>query len=426
MIRAEDVQCHWPKCLSFTAVCEEKRIRVETQLCGTHLVPNVLAAIAVGQLLGVSLETAAAGIRKALPSDGRMSPVTTPDGITFIRDDCKAPLWTIPASLEFVRDAAARRKIIVIGTISDFPGDSSSRYRQVARQAMDIADAVIFVGPQASQCLGAKRKGDNLLRAYPSTDQLFQFFRGYLQPGDLVLLKGSEKVENLAQVVSLWVERKPAETAASNSSVEVPARAGRKPKKYEFSREGCNGPLHVIVGLGNPGSQYENTPHNVGQQTLDLLAEMLEVQWSTQHDAVFGRATVQGHDVLLVKPQTLVNDTGPLLVQLSEQLGFSHEQCILIHDDVDLDIGTLRLRRTGSDGGHRGVQSILVAFQSQQFTRVKIGVGRPASRKDLAKYVLTPFKKEQRMAISQSCRDAADRVLETISSATKYASHVPK
>ncbi len=101
----------WPQRLSFTALYEGQTIDVATQLCGTHWVPNVLAALVVGTVLGIPLTTAAAAIARVPPVDGRMCPVTTPEGITFIRDDQKAPLWTIPASLEFLRQATAKRKV---------------------------------------------------------------------------------------------------------------------------------------------------------------------------------------------------------------------------------------------------------------------------------------------------------------------------
>jgi aminoacyl-tRNA hydrolase len=327
-----------------------------------------------------------------------------------------------------MRQANAPRKIIVIGTISDFPGDTSSRYRQVARNAMAVADSVIFVGPQASQCLGAKQSsGENSLRAYATTDQLLRFFRGYLQAGDLVLLKGSEKVENLGQVTSKWIERLAADGVQNSavSSLESKPRRDDHQKQVPIDAH-FQSPVHAIVGLGNPGRQYENTPHNVGQQTLDVLASRMGAKWSTHQDAIIARATVKSQDVLLIKPQTFVNNTGPLLLQLAEQFGFSHEQCTLIHDDIDLDIGTVRVRRAGSDGGHRGVQSILVAFQSQQFPRVKIGVGRPVSRKEIARYVVTPFKPDQKMVIAEACGNAADRALENIKSAPQAISGLAK
>jgi UDP-N-acetylmuramoyl-tripeptide--D-alanyl-D-alanine ligase len=129
-----------------------------------------------------------------------MAPVML-GGLTFIRDDWKAPLSTIEPAFEFMRQARATRKIIVIGTISDYQGDSTRRYVEIGQLALAFADCVVFVGPRASACLRAKRDASDELRAFPSLRDASTYLSGYLRPGDLVLLKGSHKADHMQRLI---------------------------------------------------------------------------------------------------------------------------------------------------------------------------------------------------------------------------------
>jgi UDP-N-acetylmuramoyl-tripeptide--D-alanyl-D-alanine ligase len=208
MVRAEDIRDDWPNRLSLTVLHEGESVRVQTQFCGAHLVPNVLATMAVGQALGVSLQSAAAVLEGLAPVPGRMCPTESPDGVMFISDDVKAPVWAIPAALDFMRRATAKRKIVILGTLSDYQGGAaSSTYARVARQALEVADYVFFVGPWASRALRAKRHlEDEALRAFVTIDHINGFLHGFLQPGDLVLLKGSQP-DRLSRIMSTWMEK---------------------------------------------------------------------------------------------------------------------------------------------------------------------------------------------------------------------------
>jgi UDP-N-acetylmuramyl pentapeptide synthase len=156
MLRGENIRDDWPNRLSLTVRHGDEAVRVQTQLCGAHLVPNVLAAMAVGRAMGVSLPSAAAALEGVAPVPDRMCPIESPDGVTFIRDDVKAPVWTIPAALDFLRHAMAKRKILILGTLSDYQGGApSSIYAGVARQAVAVADYVFFVPngmPKTKHC----------------------------------------------------------------------------------------------------------------------------------------------------------------------------------------------------------------------------------------------------------------------------------
>jgi PTH1 family peptidyl-tRNA hydrolase len=126
------------------------------------------------------------------------------------------------------------------------------------------------------------------------------------------------------------------------------------------------------------------------------------------------RAHWQGRPVCLMKLLTMINHAGPTLLPLALELGFTVKDCIFVHDDLDLPIGTVRARQRGSDGGHRGVQSIIQAIQDDQFRRIKIGIGKPGAGQSVADYVLTPFPPEQLAAIDAANHIAADRVMELI------------
>jgi UDP-N-acetylmuramoyl-tripeptide--D-alanyl-D-alanine ligase len=405
MVRAENVSSSWPERLSFTVRYAGQAHEVHTQLCGAHLVSCVLAALAVGIALGMPLSMAAQAVQTVPPFRRRMEPVQHPDGVTVIRDDYKAPLWSIPAALQFMREARARRKVVVIGSISDLPGPSETLkvriYSDVARQALEVADHVIFVGPWARKVLRARRHpGDAALQAFYTVEAAGDYLRDLLQPGDLVLLKDSDN-ERLEQILTARTREAvpPPSGAAAGSSMLVPD---------------AERPVFAVVGLGNPGEAYQDTPHNVGHRTLDRLAEMLGGEWTQEERALLARIEQHGTTVFLIKPLTPVNATGPAIVPLAQRLGVGPERCVLVHDDADLALGAVRRRMKGSDGGHRGVRSILEAFRTDAIPRVKIGVGGPGQHQPLADHVLAAFAPTEHPVIDQACAAAAERVLELV------------
>jgi UDP-N-acetylmuramyl pentapeptide synthase len=201
-VRGESISCAWPQRLSLMAVCGSVRVHVRTRLLGEHWSYAILAALATGVALGIPLKEGARAIETVEPVDGRMSPAFSSDGVLFVQDDWKAPLWTISGSLQFVRSARARRKIVVIGTISDYSGKASRTYPAVARAASEFADRVIFVGPLAHCALKARTsKRDERVLAFSTLHELKPFLDEYLAPDDLVLLKGSRHTDHLERLV---------------------------------------------------------------------------------------------------------------------------------------------------------------------------------------------------------------------------------
>jgi UDP-N-acetylmuramyl pentapeptide synthase len=202
MVRGENVSCAWPRPMSLDVCYGEKKLHIQTQLLGEHWAYAVLAALATGIALGVSLERAVEAVETFIPVPGRMSPHETTDGVIFIRDDWKAPLWTIPASLNFMRTAKAQRKVIVIGSISDTPKSFYDRYKIVIRQALDVVDKIVLVGDHAHSALKARpHPEDDRIMAFDTLYHLNFFLSNYLKAGDLVLLKGSTRADHLQRIV---------------------------------------------------------------------------------------------------------------------------------------------------------------------------------------------------------------------------------
>lgn len=169
--------------------------------------------------------------------------------------------------------------------------------------------------------------------------------------------------------------------------------------------------MYVIVGLGNPGKKYENTKHNIGFITVDYLAEKNEIKLNKiKHKALVGEGFISGKKVLLVKPQTFMNLSGNSVREILEYYKIEMEELIVIYDDIDIDMGRIRIRKKGSAGTHNGMRSIIYDIQSDQFPRIRIGIG--GERKmDLADYVIGKFDKSS----VKTMEDAVERAASSIS-----------
>ena len=149
----------------------------------------------------------------------------------------------------------------------------------------------------------------------------------------------------------------------------------------------------LIAGLGNPGPEYEKTRHNTGFMSLDLLAARLQVKVSKERfKALTAQADFDGQRLLLMKPQTFMNLSGEAVRDAADFYKIPPENIIVLFDDINFDVGAMRIRRSGSDGGHNGIKSIIYQLNSDAFPRVKIGVGKkPSPDYDLADYVLGTY-----------------------------------
>lgn len=168
----------------------------------------------------------------------------------------------------------------------------------------------------------------------------------------------------------------------------------------------------LIVGLGNPGGKYEITRHNAGFLWADLFAESLNTEIKRlKYHALTAEVNIAGHRCLLMKPQTFMNNSGEAVLEAAKFYKIPLEKIIVVFDDISLPIGKLRVRRKGSAGGHNGIKSIIAHLGSENFPRVKIGVGaKPHPDYDLGDWVLTSFKKEDFPALKEAMENACQAV----------------
>ena len=172
----------------------------------------------------------------------------------------------------------------------------------------------------------------------------------------------------------------------------------------------------LIVGLGNPGKDYERTRHNCGFRAVDLLADKLGCKIDKgKFQGLYGQAMYEGKKLMLLKPQTYMNLSGRSVLQLSAYFSIPPQRIIVLFDDISLPPGRLRIRADGSAGGHNGIKSIIAELGSQEFPRVKIGVGGKAHpEQDLADHVLSGFSAQEEKALAVSLKNAADAALAII------------
>ena len=181
----------------------------------------------------------------------------------------------------------------------------------------------------------------------------------------------------------------------------------------------------LIVGLGNPGPEYAKTRHNVGFRCLDLLAEKLGVRVDkAKFQGLYGQTDYHGNRLYLLKPLTYMNLSGRSVLQLSAFFQVPPQRIIVLFDDISLEPGRLRVRPNGSAGGHNGIKSIIAELGSQEFPRVKLGVGaKPHPDFDLAAWVLSTFSAQEEKALSVSLENGAQAALTIIDQGTAAAAN---
>jgi len=169
----------------------------------------------------------------------------------------------------------------------------------------------------------------------------------------------------------------------------------------------------LIVGLGNPGKDYSHTRHNCGFRAIDILAETLGCKIDRgKFQGLYGQTVRDGRKLFLLKPQTYMNLSGKSVLQLSAYFNIPPQRIIVLFDDISLEPGRLRIRSNGSAGGHNGIKSIISELGSQDFPRVKIGVGaKPHPEQDLADWVLSAFSPAEEKLLQPALANAADAVL---------------
>ena len=170
----------------------------------------------------------------------------------------------------------------------------------------------------------------------------------------------------------------------------------------------------VVVGLGNPGPKYKTSRHNVGHWVVDRLSHRLSGRWERPGSIHLFRTTWKDETLYLAKLSTFMNVSGPEVRWLLRSLRLKPERLILVHDDIDLKLGKIRVRQKGRHGGHNGVRSVLETLGTDAVRRVKVGIGRPGEKDEVVDFVLTRFDEEELPEIEAACDRAADEVLALV------------
>lgn len=178
--------------------------------------------------------------------------------------------------------------------------------------------------------------------------------------------------------------------------------------------------MWLIAGLGNPGIKYSKTRHNIGFLVIEEIAQRIGLEFKTEEDFRISRGSIRDRDVILIEPLTYMNLSGIAVKKAIRRFNLTPEDLIVIHDDLDMETGKLRIRKRGSSGGHKGVESIISSLGSREFIRVKIGIGRDREL-PVEEYVLRKFKREEIPLIRDAISRAADAVLFIIDEGVEKA-----
>ena len=179
---------------------------------------------------------------------------------------------------------------------------------------------------------------------------------------------------------------------------------------------------YLIAGLGNPSSKYRQNRHNVGFMVINVLAEEINVPLRrVEFRAIIGKGEVESKRLILAKPQTYMNDSGQSVGPLVRFYRIPHNRLLVVHDDLDLPFGTLRLRPSGGTGGQKGMDSIVAQFGSQDFARLRVGIGRPPGRMDPRDYVLHDFDQPQQENLPFVLQTAVEAILLFINQGIEQA-----
>lgn len=172
--------------------------------------------------------------------------------------------------------------------------------------------------------------------------------------------------------------------------------------------------IKVIIGLGNPGPRFLKTRHNIGFRVLDALVEKHHGSWKNQGNQEIAKISLDGHEVVCIKPQTFMNNSGEVLPPLSKQ-GVKPEHIVVVHDELELPFGSIKTKVGGSAKGHNGLKSI-ISYVGDAFHRLRVGISRPDNRDDVPDYVLKPF--------SESATDVEQVIEQAVAILEEYCSHI--
>ena len=173
--------------------------------------------------------------------------------------------------------------------------------------------------------------------------------------------------------------------------------------------------MYLIVGLGNPESEYANTRHNMGFNVINEISKQSNIKVSkSKFDAFYGMGEIKGKKVILVKPQTYMNLSGESIIKFKKFYRISNKEIIVIYDDIDLETGKIRLKPKGSSGTHNGMKSVIEHLKTEEFIRVRVGIGSPTNKEDMINYVIGPIPKREKEILEEGTKKATESVLEIL------------
>ena len=173
--------------------------------------------------------------------------------------------------------------------------------------------------------------------------------------------------------------------------------------------------MYLIIGLGNPEPEYSNTKHNMGFDAINCLANQTKIDITrSKFNALYGSGTIEGQKVVLVKPQTYMNLSGQSVREFKNFYKLTQNEIIVIYDDIDLAKGKIRIRKKGSAGSHNGMKSVIQELATDEFIRVRVGIGTPKFKGDLKNYVLEPISKDEREILDEGIFDAKSAIIEIL------------
>ena len=173
--------------------------------------------------------------------------------------------------------------------------------------------------------------------------------------------------------------------------------------------------MYLIVGLGNPEQDYGKTRHNMGFNAINKLAKQYEIEVTkSKYESLYGMGMIEGEKVILLKPQTFMNSSGKSVKEVIQFYKIDIEKLIVIYDDIDIDIGNIKIKKMGGPGTHNGMKSIVNELNTQNFKRIRIGIGTPKENEDLVEYVLGAIPEEEKEELEKGITLAKDATIEII------------
>lgn len=401
-VRAVDVQSQWPHPLSFNVAIDENLVAIRTGLFGQFFLPAVLGAWSAAVTAGIPMERAVERLASFAAEKYRMQPRSDGRGVNYLIDCAKAPAWHFPLLFKFLQDAQAERKIVVIGTISDFKQKARREYTRIARAALEAVNIVVFVGPYAPRSEDAKKhqRGEHL-HIFVNFAEAGRFLKSIIRSQDLVVFKGQARIDDFE---TLFGQLRTEGTGPHTTNIDE-ATMEIAPSERTI----------LIVGLGNRRAELRDTLHNVGWMAVEALAGEYGLQWTAVDGGWLTEPLDSTRRIRFVRLDASMNASGLALSRICVGSGAKPADLVLVHDDIALPRGQVRVRLRGGDGGHKGVRSIVTTLGTDHIARVKLGVGAPPAGDDAAGYVVRPLPTEERAAVAEAAAAAGRIAVETAS-----------